>query len=318
MAVEAPPSIPNGQVMYDEVSYQNAADSELPPEFITGPTSNGGYDALAATPAAPITPAQSSSPHTVINLHAYATDYQVRGMGLTDGMTKYGTSSLEISHTFLNRNLFKRGFQQRVHGMAGAIWDASCPLGEIPQFELGYAIGKEVFPNLLIELGYHFRRGGFEGYMAKWYDHASHRSAQDVAISATYNDFQKGFFGHAECGWGFYGLTGLYFDFELGYRFAEAIRTARMGADLEVSVGAAPSLGYWGAHVEGLDACRVRVAVRPYSYGKYLGRDSHTQIKPWVQCSWSGDNARKIARHTNFGPVDHFQITFGLDIGWKF
>ena len=316
MAVEAPPSIPGGRVSYDEISYQNPADSELPPEFMTGmPT--GGYDAPAPV-TAPSTPAASSSPHTVIDLCAYTTDYQVRGMGVTNYLSKYGASSLSVSHTFANRNLFHKGIQQRVHGLAGAIWDASCPLGDIPRFELGYGLGKEIFPNLLIEAGYHFRRGGLEGYMAKWHDRSSHRSAQDVALSVSYNDWQKGFFGHAEFGWGFYGLTGCYFDAELGYRFAELIRTARMGADVEVSVGAAPSVSYWGSGVEGVDAYRVKLAVRPYSNGVVLGRDSHTQIKPWVQWAWTGNNARKIFRHAGYGPVDHFQITAGIDIGWKF
>lgn len=324
MAAELPPSVPGGQVTYDEVVYQplSAGDAELPAEFMAGTSMTvGGYDAPANTRpvVAPITPAQTSSPHTTIDLHAYSTNYQVRGMGVTDHMSRYGTSSIEMSHTFANRNLFHRGIQQRVHGLAGVIWDASCPLGDIAQFELGYSIGKEVLPNLLVEAGYHLRRGGFEGFMAKYYDNTSHRSAQDLALTVSYNDFQKGFFGHAEWGWGFYGLTGCYFDFELGYRFVDVVRSNHFGSDVEISAGVAPSISYWGSGIEGVDAYRIKLALRPFSRNNnLLGQDSRMQIKPWVQCSWTGNNASKIDRHTGIGPVDHFQVTLGLDIGWKF
>lgn len=317
-AVDAPPSIPGGQVTYDELSYQTPAANTLPAEFMPAAPAPAGYDSMTAPVLPPITPPPSSTPSTSINLHAYTTDYQVRGMGVTDRLSKYGASSVEFSHTFANRNLFNKGIQHRVEAMAGIIWDASCPLGDVPQFELGYFIGKEIFPNLMVEVGYHFRRGGFEGFMAKYYDNTSHRSAQDVALRITYNEHQKGLFGHAEWGWGFYGLTGCYFDVEMGYRFTDVLQGRRFGSDLEISGGIAPSISYWGSGVEGVDACRVKIALRPYSHGSVLGRDSHTQIKPWVQCSWTGNNARKIDRVTGAGPADHFQITFGLDVGWKF
>lgn len=321
LAIETPPSIPDGSISYDEVSYQGSAnyDSELPPEFITpaaAPATTATYTPSAYVP--PAAPAPSSNPRTIINLRAYASNYQVRGMGVTDALSKYGTSSLNVSHTFANRNLFNKGFQHRAHGMAGVIWDASCPLGDIMQYELGYAVGKEVFPNLLIELGYNFRRGGLEGFMAQQHDRASHRAEQDIALTITYNDNQKGFFGHGEWGWGFYGLTGCYFDAEIGYRFTDAIRSPRLPADVEVSVGVAPSISYWGSGVEGVDACRVKLALLPYSPRGTFGRDAHLQIKPWVQCSWTGNNARKIYRHAGYGPVDHFQITFGLDATVRF
>lgn len=323
VAAELPPSVPNGRVVYNDVSYQplGSGDTELPPEFLAGTgLTVGGYDAPTNAPVvAPITPAPSGSPRTTIDLTAYASNYQVRGMGVTDGLSKYGVSTLAASHTFANRNLFHRGIQHRVHGMAGAIWDAACPLGDIPEFRLGYAVGKEVLPNLLVEVGYNFRRGGLEGYMAKFFDNTSHRSAQDIALSVSYNDYQKGLFGHAEWGWGFYGLTGCYFDLEVGYRFVDVMPAARVGTDVEISAGVAPSVSYWGSGVEGVDAYRVRLALRPFSReGRLLGRDAHTQIKPWVQCSWDGGNARKIDRKTGIGPVDHFQITVGLDVGWKF
>lgn len=312
LAAELPPGIPAGDITYDEVSYQSGA-SELPAEFM-GPVSTTP-DPLYTAPAAV---APSSNPNTVVNLRAYAADYQVRGMGVTNDLSRYGTSSLSVSHTFANRNLFRKGFQHRIHGMAGAIWDAASPLGDIPQFELGYSVGKELLPNLMLELGYNLRRGGLEGYMAKMHDRASHRSEQDLAISLTYNDYQKGFFGHAEAGWAFYGLTGCYFDLELGYRFTNVVRAAAGGLDVELSGGVAPSISYWGSGVEGIDAYRVKLGVLPFNHKGTIGRDAHTLIKPWVQCSWTGNNARKIFHHVGYGPVDHFQITAGLDVSFKF
>ena len=319
-AQDYPPGIPEGQVTYDEVSYQTGGESELPAEFLMGDpaaTTPSAAASSASVPAPP-SPAASSNRNTVINLRAYESNYQVRGMGVTNGLSQYGDSSLSVSHTFANRNIFHKGIQHRVHGMAGVIWDAACPLGEIPQFCLGYAVGKEVLPNLLIELGYNFRRGGLEGYMAKTFDRASHRSEQDVALTITLDDHQKGFFGHAEWGYAFYGLTGSYLDFELGYRFTDVVRGPRAGADLEISAGAAPSFSYWGSGVEGVDACRIKAALVPYTHNGKLGRDAHAQVKPWVMCSWSCNNARKIARHTGDGLVDHFLITFGIDVGWNF
>ena len=314
-AVEAPPTIPEGNITYDEMSYQGGS-SELPADFVGGNSSGGGYDAMeTVTPPSSQT---SSSSRTEINLVMYASDYQVRGMGVTNDLSQYGTSSLYLSHILANRNMFNKGIQQRVHGLAGVIWDASCPLGDIMQFRLGYAIGKEVLPNFTVELGYNFRRGGLEGYMAKWHDDSSHRGEQDLVLAAVYNDYQKGFFGHAEVGAGFYGLTGFFMDFEVGYRFADVIKSSRMGGDVELSFGAAPSFSYWGTGVEGLDACRLKIALVPYSHAGTFGRDAHTKIKPWVQFAWTGNNARKITRNIGYTPVDHFQFTLGLDVGWRF
>lgn len=311
MATEFPPSIPEGQVSYDEVSYQNPSDS-LPADFAT-PAPTARYTA----PAIPVTP-PASTPNTIINLNAYTTNYEVRGMGFTNGMTNYGYSSLGISHTFANRNLFNKGIHHRVHGMAGAIWDAASPLGDIAHARFGYSIGKEIFPNLILEVGYNFRRGGFEGYMAKYFDRCSHRSEQDFTVTLSYNDHQKGFFGHAEWGYAFYGLTGSYVDTELGYRFTDLFRVANVSSDVEISGGVAPSFSYWGSGIEGIDAYRVKLAFAPHTDGGLLSRDGHMMIKPWVQCSWTGDNCRKISNRTNSIPVDHFQITFGVDVGWKF
>ncbi len=313
LAAETPPTIPDGQISYDEVSYSNGG-SELPAEFV-GSSSNGGYDALLPAPAAS---SPSSSPNTVIDLLLYASNYQVRGMGVTDDLSNYGTSRLYGSHTFANKNLFHKGIQHRVHGMAGVIWDASCPLGDIMQFEFGYSIGKEVLPNLLVEVGYNFKRGGLEGLMAQSFDDCSHRATQELVLSATFNDHQKGFFGQALFGASFYGLTGYYVDAEVGYRFTNVLNKTRFGADLEVSAGVAPSFSYWGPGIDGIDAYRIRVALQPFTHGGKLGRDARLSFTPWVQCSWTGNNARKIYRNTGLGIADHFQLTVGVNAGYRF
>ena len=91
------------------------------------------------------------------------------------------------------------------------------------------------------------------------------------------------------------------------------------GLDLEFSFGVAPSVGYWGDDVEGTDAYRIRLALLPYSQTGSYGRDARAYVKPWVQCSWSGSNAAKIDRITHgHGPIDHFQITLGIDCGLNF
>lgn len=313
LAVEAPPAIPDGQVTYDEVSYQGGS-SELPTEFMGPSSTTGGYDALAASAEG----SPASSPNTVIDLLLYASNYQVRGMGVTDDLSKYGTSHLYASHTFANKNLFHKGIQQRIHGMAGVIWDSSCPLGDIMQFEAGYSVGKELIPNLLMEIGYNFKRGGLEGMVAKWFDRCSHRSTQEIALTVHFNDHQKGFFGHAELGASFYGLTGYYVDVEVGYRFTNILNKTSYGADLEISGGIAPSFSYWGADADGIDAYRVRVALAPFTQNGKLGRDARLSITPWVQCSWTGNNARKIQRDTGMGIADHFQLTVGVNAGYKF
>ena len=137
--------------------------------------------------------------------------------------------------------------------------------------------------------------------------------------SLVYNDHQKGFFGKLEAGAGFYGLTGLYFDVEAGYRFTDVMVRGNLGADLELSFGVAPSHGYWGSDVEGVDAYRIRAALLPYTQTGSFGRDARAYVKPWIQCSWSGSNAAKIDRAADgAGPVDHFQITVGVDCGLNF
>lgn len=306
LATELPPAIPNGPVEYSNISYDN---------------SYTGYDAYAPASYAPAAPmaAASSDRRGYVNLNAYTSNYQVRGMGVKNDLSKYGASSLSASWTLPNRNLFGRGIHQRISGEYGVVWDASCPLGDTPTARLSYAVGKELFPNLVAEIGYTFRHGGLEGYMARHYDGASHRSTQEIVASLAYNDHQKGFFGKLEAGAGFYGLTGLYFDAEAGYRFTDVMTRGNIGADLELSFGVAPSHGYWGSDVEGVDAYRIKAALQPYSQTGTFGRDARAYVTPWIQCSWSGTNASKIDRATDgAGLIDHFQITVGVDCGLNF
>lgn len=302
-ANELAPAVPYGPVEYTDVTY--------------APTT---YEDPYAAPTAMQAPAAapSSQQRGYVNLNLYTTKYQVRGMGVTDGLSNYGYSTVSGSYTFANRNLFYMGIQHRISGEYGIIWDASSKLGDTPLANVSYALGKEVFPNLLIEAGYTFRHGGLEGYMAKHHDGTSHRGTQEFNLTASYNDNQRGFFGHATWGLSFYGLTGNYFDVEGGYRFTDALMFHNIGADVELSAGIAPSLGYWGSDVDGVDAYRVKVGVLPYSLNGRFGRDARFYVKPWAQVSWSGNSCRKIDRHTGYGPIDHFQVIFGLDMGYKF
>lgn len=309
LATEMPPMIPDGPIEYTEYSYD---------------TDYSNYNAYSADPyqqpAAPAPIAASSSSRSgYVNLNVYSSNYQVRGMGVCNDFSNYGSSSLSASCILPNRNLLGRGLYQRISGEYGIVWNASDILGEIPTARLGYSIGKEIFPNLNAEIGYTFRHGGFEGFMAHHFDGASHRATQEINALLTYNDYQKGFFGKLEAGVGFYGLTGVYFDIEAGYRFTDIITRGNVGADLELSAGMAPSLGYWGSEVDGVDAYRVKAALQPYTHTGNLGRDGRFYVTPWVQCSWTGSNAAKIDRTTRgIGPADHFQITFGVDCGLKF
>lgn len=305
LATDMPPAIPDAPIQYSDITYEtNVSDSDP-------------YASVSSI-SAPMM-AASSERRGYVNVNALSTDYTVRGMGVKDSYSKYGYSSVSASYTLPNRNLFGRGLQHRISGEYGIVWDASCALGETPLARVNYAMGKEIFPNLMVEVGYSFRHGGLEGLMARYYDGASHRAAQELNAVISYNDHQRGFFGKFEMGLGFYGLTGLYFDLEGGYRFTDVLIRGNMGADLELSAGVAPSVGYWGSDVEGVDAWRIKAALLPYSQSGTFGRDSRFYVKPWLQCSWSGSNAAKIDRVTHgAGPVDHFLITLGVDCGFIF
>ena len=308
LATEMPPPIPDGPIEYNEVSYDDGS---------------GIYEELSFSgsfaPAPAPMPADSSARRGFVNLNVYSTNYQVRGMGVKNNLSKYGYSSVSGSCILPVHALSAYGLQHRISGEYGIVWDASCPLGDTPVARLSYGIGKEIFPNLVVEAGYTFRHGGLEGLMAHTFDGASHRATQELYASITFNDYQKGFFGKLEAGVGFYGLTGAYFDIEAGYRFTDVMLRGNTGVDMEISFGMAPSIGYWGTDVEGTDAYRIKLALLPYSQTGSCGRDARAYVKPWVQCSWSGSNAAKIDRATHgLGPIDHFQITLGIDCGLNF
>lgn len=302
-ATELPPAIPSGDISYDSISYDTSY--------------SGDYQTPAVPYTAPVTPV-SSDRISYVNLNAYSSNYTVRGMGFTDVFTHHGFSSLSGSWTLPNRNLFGLGIQQRLGGEFGYIWDTEDLFGDTPLVRFDYAIGKEIFPNLLAEIGYSLHHGGAEGFLAHASGDCPHRLAQDFNLRLSYNDRQRGFFGHALWGWGFQGLTGSYFDAELGYRFTNVLNGSFVGSDVEVSAGIAPSLGYWGAGVEGIDAYRIRVALPLYTHGGAIGRDARFYITPWGSCSWSGCNSRKIERAYDSGIVDHFLFTFGVDLGFRF
>ncbi len=307
-ATEMPPMVASGPVYYDDVTYAY------------GPAAPAYSYAPAAT--APLAPAPASQSRGEIVLNAYTSNYQVRGMGVTNFLSNCGYSSLYGSWVLPNRNLFNRGIHQRVSGTWGAIWGADKELGDTPQVNLNYAIGKEVLPNLTLEAGYSIRRGGLEGFMAR-ITGCSHRIAQDLNLTLRFNDHQRGFFGHAIWGVGFQGLTGSYFDVEGGWRFMDVLArpgysVSNYGADMELSAGVSSSFGYWGGGAEGVDAYRLRAALLPYSHKGTFGRDARLSFTPWVQCSWTGHNASKIDRRVHCGPADHFQLTAGLDVAWRF
>lgn len=307
LATELPPAIPDAPIQYEEMVYDTG--------YGTGDVYAG--DTYAPV-SAPIT-ASSSARRGWVNLNAYTSDYAVRGMGVRNSLSKMGYSSVDASYTLPNRNFMSMGLQHRISGSYGIIWDKTSDLSSPRMGRLSYAIGKEIFPNLVAELGYTYRHGGLEGYMARRYDGVSHHSTHEFQASLTYNDYQKGFFGRLETGWGFYGLTGLYADIEAGYRFTDVFMRGNVGADVELSLGVAPSWGYWGDDVEGIDAWRIKASLLPYSHSGRWGRDGRFYVKPWIQCSWSGSNAAKIDRVTGgTGPIDHFLITVGLDCGFNF
>lgn len=319
LATELPPVIPAGPVQYGDVTYDNspapASDNGL------GETPAAPETFASAAPAeytAPVISTPSSRSKGYINLNAYSSNYQVRGMGLTDTFTHYGYSSLSGSYILPNNNLFGLGIQQRLGGEFGQVWGADDILGDTPIVHFEYAVGKEIFPNLIAEAGYSLRHGGLEGVLAHAKGAAPHRLAQDADLALRFDDRQRGFFGHAVWGIGFQGLTGSYFDVEAGYRFADALSLGPVGADIELSAGVAPSLGYWGGGVEGVDAYRLKLVLPLHTHNGTLGRDAHPYVRPWVSVSWSGSNADKVKRAYDAGVVDHYQVTLGIDLGWNF
>lgn len=316
LATEQPPLIPAGPVQYGDVSYDNA----LTPAYDGGlndfTTADNDLPPTAPDAYAPIsTPSSDSKGY--INLNAYTSNYQVRGMGLTNLYTHHGYTSVSGSYTLPNRNLFGMGIQQRIGGELGQVWGADDILGDTPTIRFDYAVGKEIFPNLMAEAGYSLHHGGMEGAFARAKG-CPHRLAQDANLALRFDDRQRGFFGHAVWGLGFQGLKGSFFDVEAGYRFAHALSAGPIGADVEISAGIAPSLSYWGHGAEGVDAYRLKLALPLFTHNGTLGHDAPTYVRPWISASWSGSNAGKLNRVYGGSPVDHFQLTVGLDLGRNF
>ena len=316
LATEMPPMIPDGPVEYDTLTYEAASATQdyVPTEESMNPYDAPAYDMPAAAPMA----APSSERNGYVNLNVYTSNYNVRGMGFSNHMTKNGYSSLSGSYKFANQNLFGRGIYQRVNGSYGIIWGHDEALGDRPLFSASYALGKEIFPNLTVEAGYSLRYGGFEGYMAKHYDDSAHSDSHDLNLTLRFNDGQKGIFGSMTWGWAFKGLNGIYGDIELGYRFTNVLNGANVGADLELSAGIAPSFSYWTNSADGIDAYRIRAALPLFTHTGSIGRDARFKVIPWAQASWAGSNASKIDRDTGHDPVDQFIFTVGLDLGWHF
>lgn len=309
MGTEMPPMIPDGPVTYDYVSYEDPLAGYEDPYAFSAPT----------TVAAPVTPAPVAGNNGYIKLGAYQSNYQVRGMGVTNPMSDDGYSYVAGHYILPSRNLFNCGVYQKVSGNLGIAWGASSSdLTDTPILKGGYALGKEIFPNLTLELGYGINHGGLEGFMARHANSCPHRLSQELTVTMAFNDYQRGFFGSAQCGMGFQGLTGYYFDVEAGYRFTDVVTANSWGIDLEVSAGWASSFSYWANDIKGTDAVRLRVAAPVFTHSGSVGRDGRAQITPWLQLSVAGDNSAEIDHAVGNGPIDHFQVTFGLDFGWKF
>ncbi len=313
----APPPIPAGPISYTSVSVP-ASNQDLDTiveaasyETLTLPTTP------IATEPTPISEIQSSEYSWDLDINLYTLHYNVRGMGVTNRFSDHGYSTFGASYTSSNRNLFQAGLHQRFHGEIGRIWGSNDTLADGYMSQWGYSIGKEVFPNAMLELGYNLRYGTLEGFFAKQRGKSAHSVAQDLCLTLSYDDKQKGFFGGVQLGYGFSGLTGWYYDLAAGYRQTEVFSLQNWGLDLEYLVGIAGSSGYWTGNADGIDAYRARVSFLPYAHDGLFGRDSNWSVTPWVEMTTSGDNDKTIDRDFG-GVVDDFQINFGFDINYKF
>lgn len=305
-AVETAPSIPSGPVSYTSVSVGTDYSPEAPAP---------GY----SSPVTQSPDTYRSSSWATLRVNLYSTNYEVRGMGVTNPLSNYGWSSFDLTLRPGGDNLFGMGLGQEVNVGLGVIYGAGDALGDAPVFNLGYGLTKELLPNLKLRAGYELLYGGLEGYLARERDKAPHRITEDINVSLNYNDNQQGFFGGALVGLGFQGLTGLFGDLHVGYRWQDPIPSqGDLGLDVAFSVGQSYSLGYWVGGAEGFDATRLRLEFLPYSLNGSMGRDAKFQIVPWVQTSWSGNNAKKIDRADWGEAVDHFQFSIGVDLIYNF
>ncbi len=301
---DAAPPVPSGDISYTSVT---GATDYTPEEM------QPVYSTAVQTPET-----YANTSRFTLKVNAYSTNYQVRGMGVTNQYSAYGWSSADLTWRPGSNNLFGRGIGQEVNLGYGIIYGANDLLGDTGVWNLGYGLTKELFPNLHFRAGLGIHYGGLEGYLAKTRDKAPHRIASDLNFSLTYNDNQKGFFGGATFGVGFQGLTGFYGDVYVGYRLQDVFATERFCLDTEISVGQSYSLGYWTGGAEGFDATRLRVDFKPYTTNGSLGRDAKIQFVPYVQTSWTGNNAKKIERSLSSDVADHFQFTIGVDLIFNF
>ncbi len=344
VSAQAPPPIPSGPVAYSSisapapsVSVEEVVEATSYTSTEALPTSGGVVPAegalpvelpvvdanaladptAALNPAGPILETTSDFPMWDLDLNLYTSNYNVRGMGVTNRYSDDGFSSIALCHTGSNRNLFNYGIQHRIHGEVGFAWGDGEALNDGLMSQWGYAMGKEIFPNLIAEFGYNLRYGTLEGYMAKQRGKAPHSLAQDLALTLRFDDKQKGFFGGAQLGYGFYGLTGWFYDLSVGYRQTEVLTAAKWGLDVELSVGMAGSSGYWTGNADGIDAYRFRATFLPYMHEGDFGRDGQWKLAPWIEFAVSGSNDSEIDRSFP-GLVDSNQITVGVELSWQF
>lgn len=304
---EAPPAIPSGPVMYTSVS--PAASDYVP-----------SAPAPAASPLGPMTPSTYRSRNlATLTVNAYSSNYQVRGMGVTNAFSDYGWSSADLTLRPGSSNLFGYGLGQEIDLGLGAIYGASDALGEASVWHAGYGLTRELLPNLTAKVGYSLMYGGLEGFLAKARGKAPHRVTENLNVSLVFNDHQQGFFGSFLFGVGFQGLTGSFGDLAAGYRWCDPLPArGNWGLDVALSAGQSFSLGYWAGGAEGFDATRLRLDLLPYTANGTVGRDARLKLVPWVQTSWSGNNAKKIERSVEGNVVDHFQFTVGVDVVYAF
>ncbi len=318
LAVDGPPAIPSGPVSYESVDY-SAPDSDLysyhhneetPAEWLT--------DTSLPQEPAPISALSSSDKNFLMKLNLYTSNYNVRGMGVTNRFSNNGYSSVDMGFTFPNRNFLGLGLYQQINGTAGVIWGKHSELGDTPILRAGYAIGKEIFPNAHWTVGYNLYHGGLQGYLARATDNCSQRIAQDFYTTLKFDDHQRGFYGALTFGWGIQGLTGIYADLTAGYRLTDVINSNKVGVDLELEVGLAYSQDYWANRTEGIDAYRIRANILPYDKNGKFGRESGKSIVPWVMLSFAGNNEEKIDRACHANVIDDCQFTVGVDFNISF
>lgn len=307
---EAPPAIPSGSITYTAVNGQT--------DYADDFASHSDY----ATPTPAAAPRQisaySNREWVAFDINAYSSNYQVRGMGVTNRYSDAGWSSVNLQLKPGNTNLFGWGIGHQLDLQAGAIYGSGV-LGNEPVLGAGYGLTKEIFPNLLAKAGYGLQYGGLEGFLSEYRGKAPHQLAQNFHINLTYDDRQTGYFGRFDLGAGFYGLTGWYGLIEGGYRWQDVFALGTCIWDVTVCTGMSYSFGYWTGNADGMDACYIRCeALSNAITDMGMPNDMGFQVVPWVQASWAGNNRSKINHAVGTGIVDSFQLTVGVDVRYNF